>query len=124
MIIFRNKSCICGKKAGVNISNSKNNPGKLFYICENRQCKYFSRWEPDSREFTSCLPSFEENNSYSTILEEVKVLNAKMHTLDTNLNGRMQNLESIQSGLRMLLLLNMIIFCLSISIFFINVMKM
>ncbi|KAK2638902.1 hypothetical protein Ddye_026697 [Dipteronia dyeriana] len=93
-IIFKNKLYICGKKVGVKIYNSKNNPSNANTLFGGSRIQ----------EFTSSVPSSEEKNSYSTVDEEVKVLNAKMNNLETSLNGRMHNLESIQSRLRMMIL--------------------
>ena len=124
VVIFKNKLCRCGMKAGVRISESSQNPGKLFFFCEKRQCKFFKWWQPDETEFIGSLQSHEERNRNSI---EIGLLNARMHRLESSLNGSMQNLEGnygykFQS--EMIMLANMLLFGLSIYVFYVSLMNM
>lgn len=129
--IFRNKSCRCGKKAAVKISESGENPGKLYFVCAQRQCKYFSWWEAVSpivqgRSLTTGDASRESTSigRHLSIDKEVEMLQARMHYLETNLNGRMHNLETTVSGEKMMMLVNMLCFGVSICVFFISLMQL
>ena len=53
-----------------------------------------------------------------SIDQEVEMLQAKMHNLKTYLNGRMHNLETSVSGIKMMMLVNMLCFGVSICVFF------
>ncbi|XP_028078899.1 uncharacterized protein LOC114280722 [Camellia sinensis] len=39
---LQNKRCKCQKKAGVYISESKKNPGRLYFKCADKICDYFA----------------------------------------------------------------------------------
>ena len=135
VVIFKNKLCRCGMKAGVRISESSQNPGKLFFFCEKRQCKFFKWWQPDETEFMGSLQSHEERNRNSI---EIGLLNAMMHRLECSLNGSMQNLErSLNQRMQnlegnygykfqseMIMLANMLLFGLSIYVFYVSLMNM
>jgi hypothetical protein len=124
--IFRNKSCRCGKKAAVKISESKDNPGKLYFICAQRQCKFFSWWDPDSANLQGRFrrDSTDIGRDPTSTDEEVEMLHADLHNLKTYLNGRMQNLETSVSGIKMLTVLNMLCFGVTICVFLITLMQM
>ena len=81
--MFKNKTYRCGKKTGVKISESFDNPRKLFYFCEKRQCKFFSWWEPDATELLGSMQGCEELNR-DGIDEKLKLLNAKMQKLESS----------------------------------------
>ena len=68
----------------------------------------------NERDFVGCQQRVEEMSRD----EEIKVLNLKMQIMEKCLHGRMHKLESIQSGLRMMMLANMIFFVISIAMFF------
>lgn len=130
--MFRNKSCRCGKKAAVKISESKDNPGKLYFICAQRQCKFFSWWEPDCANLQGRFLSTAEGGRDSTSNgrhptstdEEVEMRHANMHNLETYLNGRLQNLETSVRGIKMLTLVNTLCFGVLICLFVITLMQM
>ena len=48
-INFHNKKCKCGKNALLRISESKNNPNRLYYCCVNGEnsCGFFEWWMPE-----------------------------------------------------------------------------
>ncbi|KAK3198302.1 hypothetical protein Dsin_021717 [Dipteronia sinensis] len=126
VLIFKNKTCRCGKKADVKISESFDNLGKLFYFCEKRQCKFISWWEPDATELLETMQGSEELNR-DGIDEKLKLLNAKMQKLESNIIGIMHNqMTSIHgslSGLKKMMLLNMLLLACSIF-FFVSSMNM
>ena len=41
---FRNRRCRCGRKAVVMISDSVDNPYKLFFRCRLKNCGFFEWW--------------------------------------------------------------------------------
>ena len=41
---FRNRRCRCGRKAEVMISDSVDNPYKLFFRCRLKNCGFFEWW--------------------------------------------------------------------------------
>ena len=111
VLIFKNKTCRCGKKAGLKISESFDNPGKLYFFCEKRQCKFFSWWEPDATELLGSMQGSEELNRVG-IDEKLKLLDAKMQKLESSINGIMHNqMTSIKSlyGLKKMMWVNMLL---------------
>ena len=118
MITFRNKYCECGKRAALKISEIEINPGKLFYTCESKWCKFFNWWKPDPTVFQTWQRTEEINRDS----EEIKLLNAKMQKLETCFHGIKLNLESIQIGLRMMTLYNLIFFGVSSAVLFLIVL--
>ena len=111
VLIFKNKTCRCGKKAGVKISESFDNPGKLYYICERRQCKFFSWWDPYATELLGNMQGSEELNRVG-IDEKLKLLDAKMQKLDSSMIGIMQNQTTVIKsliGLKKMMWLNMLL---------------
>ena len=114
------------------ISESKENPGKLYFVCAQRQCKYFSWWEPESSLFQGRFLRTAEAGRDSTSIgpdltsteEEVEMVHAKLHNLETYLNGRIQTLETRVSCIKMLMVVNMLCFGVSLCLFFITLMQM
>ena len=98
----------------------ENNQGKLFYTCESKRCKFFNLWKPDPTVFQTWQRTEEINRD----LEEIKVLNAKMQKLETCFHGIKPNLESIQIGLRMMTLYNLIFFGVSVAVLFLIVLML
>ena len=41
---FRTQKCHCGVRADVMISDSRDNPSRLFFRCRNKTCNYFEWW--------------------------------------------------------------------------------
>ncbi|GMP93169.1 hypothetical protein CsSME_00043119 [Camellia sinensis var. sinensis] len=73
---FENKRCKCGKKAGVYISESEKNPGKMYFKCANKDCDYFA-WGVASTGSGSNIQKsgydydFARNNELVNILEQL-----------------------------------------------------
>ena len=120
MITFRNKYCECGKRAALKISETENNPGKLFYTCESKRCKFFNWWKPDPTVFQT----WQRTEEISRDVEEIKVLNAKLQKLETCSHGIKPNLKSIQICLRMMTLYNLIFFGVSSAVLFLIVLML
>ncbi|THG20785.1 hypothetical protein TEA_003859 [Camellia sinensis var. sinensis] len=73
---FQNKRCKCGKKAGVYISESEKNPGKLYFKCANKACDYFAWGVPPTGNGSNIQKSrddydFARNNEVVNILERL-----------------------------------------------------
>ncbi|KAK2662593.1 hypothetical protein Ddye_001167 [Dipteronia dyeriana] len=119
VLIFKNKTCRCGKKAGLKISESFDNPGKLFFFGEKRPCKIFSWWEPNATELLGSIQGGGDLNR-DGIDEKFKLLNAKMQTLESSVIGIMHNqmtmVNGSLNGLKKMMLLTMLL--LACFIFF------
>ena len=63
VVKFRNRTCWCGAKAEVKISESRKNPKKLYYCCRNDKCEFFD-W---------CIEEFESNVCTGTAMSNVHV---------------------------------------------------
>ena len=72
MIIFKNKYCEYRSRAELKISKTESNPGKLFYTCESKGCKFFNWWKPDPTVFQT----WQRTKDISRDVDEIKVLNA------------------------------------------------
>ena len=54
LIRFPNRICRCQTRAEVKISESDDNPHKLYYTCMNKpKCGYFKWWVPDRTDFNN-----------------------------------------------------------------------
>ncbi|GMP74706.1 hypothetical protein CsSME_00032051 [Camellia sinensis var. sinensis] len=74
---FENKRCKCGKKAGVYISESEKNPGKLYFKCANKACDYFAWGVAPTGNGSNIQKSgydydFARNNEVVNILERLE----------------------------------------------------
>lgn len=89
---FVNKVCRCGLKCSVKISESRDNPNRLYFCCPlKNKCGYFEWWEVpnDLRESgvmgaDCCGLSHYENNAdekWKDAMNELRVLNMKMNGL-------------------------------------------
>ncbi|KAK2645098.1 hypothetical protein Ddye_020293 [Dipteronia dyeriana] len=47
-IKIQNRRCSCSDKSDVKISESQNNPHKLYLVCEKGKCKFYNFREPDN----------------------------------------------------------------------------
>ncbi|KAK0606338.1 hypothetical protein LWI29_036668 [Acer saccharum] len=133
IIKFKNWKCSCGMKAGVRISESVNNPNKLYFFCEKGKCNFYRFWEPNTEEFSlseytkSVTQGFDGRDRYGgrpTLLleremEDVKarlqrleIYYARMENQDISNHGRIHNLESMQGGSRVVCSVNMVLLCL------------
>ena len=54
--LYLNKNCKCGKRAGIRISESKDNKNKLYYYCKEVRCGSFIGW---------CQPATTSHNNFS-----------------------------------------------------------
>ena len=50
IIKFYNKRCCCGYKAVIKISQTPDNPHKVFYNCRTSRCGFFKWWSPIDNE--------------------------------------------------------------------------
>lgn len=50
IIMFYNKRCYYGYRAVIKISQTANNPHKLFYNCRTCRCRFFKWWSPTDNE--------------------------------------------------------------------------
>ena len=51
IIRFKNRRCKCNRKAVLYISETNQNPCKLFFKCKTEKCNFYAWWEPDEEEF-------------------------------------------------------------------------
>ncbi|KAK2651145.1 hypothetical protein Ddye_018634 [Dipteronia dyeriana] len=51
IIKFKNRKSSCGIKAAVNISESQNNPKKLYFFNKRGKYNFYRFWDPNSEEF-------------------------------------------------------------------------
>ena len=142
IIKFKNRKCNCGIKAAVKISDSANNPNKLYFFCERGKCKFYRFWEPDNEEFNhaeyieSISQRFGSGDNFQQLEQEMTVINARlmklemvwervqhleslharMHNLETNIHGRMHHLESKEGSSRLMWVVNMALFCVTMAI--------
>ena len=60
---FRNRKCHCGVRADVMISDSRDNPSRLFFRCRNKTCKYFEWWslQADNPYFEEVIDGITSN---------------------------------------------------------------
>ncbi|TXG72524.1 hypothetical protein EZV62_001103 [Acer yangbiense] len=142
IIKFKNRKCNCGIKAAVKISESPNNPNKLYFFCDRGKCKFYRFWEPDNEEFNqaeyieSISERFESRDNFQRLEQEMTILNARlmklemvwervqhleslharMHNLETNIHGRMHHLESKEGSSRLTWAVNIALFCVTMAI--------
>ncbi|TXG60510.1 hypothetical protein EZV62_015083 [Acer yangbiense] len=101
IIKFKNRRCSCGVKAAVKISNSQNNPKKLYFVCERGKCKFYSFWEPDNEEFNKAeysesITERHEGGDNFMLQQETAIVNGRLQTLEM-LWERVQHLESLHA---------------------------
>ncbi|KAL5785428.1 hypothetical protein ACOSQ2_007820 [Xanthoceras sorbifolium] len=51
LIKFKNRKCVCSRRAAERILDFKRNSFKLNFYCEKGMCKYNSFWHPDGDEY-------------------------------------------------------------------------
>ncbi|KAK2659956.1 hypothetical protein Ddye_006489 [Dipteronia dyeriana] len=136
LIKFKNRRCSCGVKAGVKISESQNNPRKLYFACERGKCKFYSFWVPDNEEFNQAeyienIREINDGRDNFMLQQEMTAVNARLQSLEllwemvqhletlhtrmynleiniTNIHGRMHQLEYNQGGSKLLLVVNLV----------------
>lgn len=84
-IQYVNKFCFCGHIAEIKVSNTANNPKRLFYTCRNRACTFFL-W---------CHPIDHEGMLPHNVHDEVTIE-------DTNLRSLGRQLTEIDTRVRAL----------------------
>ena len=139
IIKFKNRKCSCGIKAAVKISESQNNPKKLYFFCERGKCKFYKFWDPDNEEFNQTefngsnsqrydgRENFEVQQEIRNVMQTLDILwqmvqhleslHVRMHNLETNIHGRMHTLESTQGGSRLMWVVNMVLFGVTMAVF-------
>ena len=122
-IKFKNRRCLCGVKAAVKISESQNNPHKLYFICEKGICKFYNFWEPDNEEFnlgqySDSISQRNDGRGNFMVQQEMAMLNGRLQRLEMlwervqyleSLHGRIQHLESIQGGSKLIVGVNLVL---------------
>ncbi|CAL5337771.1 hypothetical protein CsSME_00021061 [Camellia sinensis var. sinensis] len=92
---YRNKTCLCGQKAAIEVTQSERNKnkGKLYYACAERKCKFWD-W---------CKPVNSTNESIDIVQRPLPRGNFKdVHT-------RLQVLESNQGYIKPLIIISLVI---------------
>ncbi|KAL7220572.1 hypothetical protein ACSBR2_013452 [Camellia fascicularis] len=90
---YRNKTCFCGQKAAIKVTQSErnNNKGKLYYACAKRKCKFWD-W---------CKPVNSTNESIDTVQRPLSQGNFKdVHT-------RLQVHEDNQGYMKLLIIISL-----------------
>lgn len=72
LIKFENKYCLCKKKCDVCISESQDNPNKLYYCCKYDECSYFRIWMPNDGDCQSGLCFVKEGGDKHQLKEILK----------------------------------------------------
>ncbi|TXG58589.1 hypothetical protein EZV62_016418 [Acer yangbiense] len=142
IIKFKNRKCNCSIRATEKISESANNPNKLYFFYERGKCKFYRFWEPNNEEFNqaeyieSISQRFGSGDNFQQLEEEITILNARlmklemvwervqhlqslharMHNLETNIHRRMHHLESRERSSRLMWVVNMALFCVTMAI--------
>lgn len=94
---YCNNYCYCGMVAEIKVSNTTNNPKRLFYTCRNRACTFFL-W---------CHPINYEGVDPENIDEEVDTEEMNIHALGrqmTHINNRVTVLEQYSTVFKIALL--------------------
>ncbi|CAL5337773.1 unnamed protein product [Camellia sinensis] len=92
---YRNKTCFCGQKAAIKVTQSErnNNKGKLYYACTKRKCKFWD-W---------CKPVNSTDESIDIVQRPLPQGNFKdVHT-------RLQVLEDNEGYMKLLMIINLVI---------------
>ncbi|KAK2647281.1 hypothetical protein Ddye_014770 [Dipteronia dyeriana] len=130
IIKFKNRRCLCGVEASVKIFESQNNPKKLYFVCDKGKCKFYNFWEPDNEEFNRAEYSesitervqhemYDVNGRLQSLevlwerVEHLETLHARMLNLETtitNIHERMHQLEYMQGGSKLMLVVNLVVF--------------
>lgn len=90
---YVNKFCFCGAVAEIKVSNTTNNPKRLFYTCRNRSCTFFL-W---------CHPIEHEGIQPHNVHDEITTEDRNILTLGremTDINIRVRALEQAVTMLK------------------------
>ncbi|KAL6521161.1 hypothetical protein OROGR_017730 [Orobanche gracilis] len=117
LLQFWNERCKCNKRAVVRISESTNNPHKLYYKCENDVCNFFKFWEPKNGDIN--WSAINDNRAWDMeqqqVVMEVRALGGSVQSGFQTLQLGMHGLNSTVGGMKMVL---MLCFCISVVILF------
>ena len=122
LIKFKNRRCYCGRKASVKISKSTKNPSKL---CDQRKYKYYTFWSPDNEEY----------NVHEDAMSEQRVSEQRqrrgIHGAEMNMSCenrersiKVQNVEGLQAGLKIIVVLNIVFLCITSIVLILAIMNM
>ena len=98
---FQNRRCYCGRKAEVKISESIDNPEKLFFKCKD--CGFFEWWIAPGDVQEGCDDSVKDlrreiNGHYQDLGREI----------DVHYKGLRREMEGHYNGLKLLIIVNTI----------------
>uniref|UniRef100_A0A5B6YMZ9 Zinc finger GRF-type domain-containing protein n=1 Tax=Davidia involucrata TaxID=16924 RepID=A0A5B6YMZ9_DAVIN len=121
-IKFRNKRCNrCGRRATLRISESTENPQKLYYYCESDRCKRFiGFWEPETEDVNMQESQQQSPTHPHEFYFGDQQMQGQFNDLQREVRAlqmRVQNLESYQGGMKLMMVLNMLFFGISMSLF-------
>ena len=125
LIKFKNRRCYCGRKASVKISESTKNPSKLYFTCDQGKRKYYTFWSPDDEEY----------NMHEDAISEQRVSEQRqrrgIHGAEMNMSCenrersiKVQNVEGLQAGLKIMVVLNIVFLCITSVVLILAIMNM
>ena len=103
---YRSKSCICGQRAEIRVTQSEKNRGKLYYACAQRTCNF---WE-------WCKPL--NSTMQARACRAPESITEGMPSLD--LQARMKFIEGNQDNMKLVIVISIII---NLFVLFIAIMK-
>uniref|UniRef100_A0A5B7BEX0 GRF-type domain-containing protein n=1 Tax=Davidia involucrata TaxID=16924 RepID=A0A5B7BEX0_DAVIN len=109
---YANKSCNCGRKAGVKITQSdgKNNKGRLYYTCETKSCSFFEWCDPStaavehSSSMTHRLTFGHNENRGSEVAGDISEIKSELR----GIYSRLQMLELGHGMLKVLVIASLV----------------
>lgn len=119
-IKFKNKKYHYSMKATLKIFKSCSNPTKLYFFYANGRYKYYSFWTPNNEEFRSDATYGAKKRYEHDIKEQLDYVHVQLKAIII----RIQNLEAMQHGLKLMMLINLFYFGRLICIFIIGIISM
>ena len=118
---YLNKSCRCGKRAGIRISESEENKNKLFYYCKDNKCGTFLGWCIPAASFATSHSncSVDSRSRYRINVEDLDDLKEEVEDLKADnkiMLGKLEGVELALSFLRSLLVM-VLVFSICLFIF-------
>ncbi|GMP37400.1 hypothetical protein CsSME_00009100 [Camellia sinensis var. sinensis] len=102
---LQNRRCNCGKKAAVFISESKKNPGRLYFKCADRMCEYFA-WGAAS---TGNASNIQRNRKASHLKnEDEKGYGYDFDKINEIIN-RLKRVEANQEAIKLIMLTTIVL---------------
>lgn len=89
---YVNRVCKCGTTADIKVSNTRQNPRRLFYTCRTRACDFFF-W---------CNPVSTPTGGSQTVDEEVNTEQINSFAIYTQLNQMNMKFKSFEEKLSIL----------------------